>query len=109
MRSIEYEERSVFLNLKDHVITEIRVDEVCYEPRDTCDHDERYYRISFTASDYSYLSIYLKALDAAEDRRSISDLIQFFCHKLEDFEDMTWEEFVSEIKRFHGLDERELV
>lgn len=108
MRSNEYQERPVFINLKDQVIAEIRVSEECYGPCDTCDHDERYYKISFTVSNQSYLSIYLKASDT-EESRSISDIIQFFCSKLEDFEDMTWEEFVSEIKRFHGLDERELV
>lgn len=110
MRSNEYQERPVLINLKDHVITEIRVDEDCYGPCDTCDQGTKYYKsISFTASDHSYLSICLKAIDATEERRSISDIIQFFCRKLEDFEDMTWEEFGSEIKRFHDLDERDLV
>lgn len=110
MRSNEYQERPVLINLKDQVITEIRVDEDCYGPCDTCDQGAKYYKsVSFTTSNYAYLNIDLKALDATEERRSIADLIQFFCRKLEDFEDMTWEEFASEMKRFHDLDERELV
>ena len=110
MRINEYEERPVFINLRDCVITELRVDEDCYGPCDTCDQGAKYYKsISFTTSDYAYLCIDLKSLYATEERRSIADLIQFFCRKLEDFEDMTWLEFESEIKRFHGLDERELV
>lgn len=110
MRSNEYQERPVLIDLKDCTIIEIRVDEDGYGPCDTCDQGARYYKsISFTTSDYAYLDITLKSLDSTEERRSIADLIQFFCRKLEDFEDMTWEEFSSEMKRFHGLDERELV
>lgn len=110
MRSNEHQERPVLIYLKDCTITEIRVDEDCYGPCDTCDQGARYYKsISFTTSDHAYLEVSLKSLDATEERRSIADLIQFFCHKLEDFEDMTWEEFASEMKRFHGIDERELV
>ena len=110
MRSNEHQERPVLINLRDQVITEIRVDEDCLGPCETCDQGAKYYKsISFTTSNYDYLCIDLKSLDATEERRSIADLIQFFCRKLEDFEDMTWEEFASEMKRFHDVDERELV
>lgn len=51
----------------------------------------------------------MKSIDSDEERLSIADLIRFFARKIEDFEDMTWVEFESEIKRFHGLDERELM
>ena len=51
----------------------------------------------------------MKSIDSDEERLSIADLIRFFAQKIEDFEDMTWVEFESEIKRFHGIDERELM
>lgn len=63
----------------------------------------------FTTSDFGYLEINLKSIDSDEERLSIADLIRFFARKIEDFEDMTWVEFESEIKRFHGIDERELM
>ena len=110
MRRNEHQELQALINLKDCVITEIRVDEDCDGPCDTCDQDAKYYKsVSFTTSDFGYLEINLKSIDSDEERLSIADLIRFFAQKIEDFEDMTWVEFESEIKRFHGLDERELM
>lgn len=110
MRRNEHQELQTLINLKDCVITEIRVDEDCYGPCDTCDQDAKYYKsVSFTTSDFGYLEINLKSIDSDEERLSIADLIRFFAQKIEDFEDMTWVEFESEIKRFHGIDERELM
>ena len=110
MRRNEHQELQTLINLKDCVITEIRVDEDCYGPCDTCDQDAMYYKsVSFTTSDFGYLEINLKSIDSDEERLSIADLIRFFAQKIEDFQDMTCVEFESEIKRFHGLDERELM
>lgn len=110
MRRNEHQELQTLIDLKDCVITEIRVDEDCYGPCDTCDQDAKYYKsVSFTTSDFGYLEINLKSIDSDEERLSIADLIRFFAQKIEDFQDMTWVEFESEIKRFHGIDERELM
>ena len=63
MRRNEHQELQTLINLKDCVITEIRVDEDCYGPCDTCDQDAKYYKsVSFTTSDFGYLEINLKSI-----------------------------------------------
>lgn len=84
MRRNEHQELQTLINLKDCVITEIRVDEDCYGPCDTCDQDAKYYKsVSFTTSDFGYLEINLKKPESktlkekqdVENRKELNSLL----------------------------------